>query len=82
MAKYDRPVKFTVTDQYGCGPDDEDDVYTVDEFKEHCHVGSFIDYDGHGYPVKDGMADEDVVVKPSRVNEIPSDATHVVWYNR
>jgi hypothetical protein len=29
---YDRPVTFTTTGQYGCGPENEDDVYTVEEF--------------------------------------------------
>lgn len=79
---YDEPVKFTKTGRYGCGPDDEDDVYTVDEFRALCKNHSFIDYDGHGYPVRGTMADSSVVIKPSRVNEIPADATHVVWYNR
>jgi len=79
---YTRPVKFSVTNQYGCGPDGEDDVYTVEEFLAHVQGGSFIDYDGHGRPVKDGMADENIVIKPSRVHEIPKDATHVVWFNR
>ena len=28
---YTERVKFTVTGTYGCGPDNEDDVYTVEE---------------------------------------------------
>lgn len=79
---YERPVSFTVTNTYGCAPCGEDDVYTVAEFRERCDSGSFIDYDGHGYPVKDKLADESVIVKPSRIGEIPDDATHIVWYNR
>lgn len=79
---YSKPVKFTKTGQYGCGPDDEDDVYTVAQFRRLCKNKSFIDYDGHGYPVRDNLADGDVVIKPSRLEAIPVDATHVVWYNR
>lgn len=79
---YTRPIKFSATNRYGCGPDDEDDVYTVDEFREHCRRGSFIDYDGDGYPAKDGLADPKILLKPSKLELIPADATHVIWFNR
>ena len=79
---YATPVKFTETNQYGSGPDDEDDVYTVAEFLERVKGGSFVDYDGHGYPVKDKLADRDVLVRPSSARAIPKDATHIVWHNR
>lgn len=79
---YNRPVKFTKTGQYGSGPDDEDDVYTVEEFWGLCKTHLFIDYDGFGHPVKGGMADESRFIKPSMLGLIPSDATHIVWYNR
>ena len=59
-----------------------DDVYTVEEFRDCVECGGFIDYDGFGHPVKDGKANEDIWVKPSKVNQIPKDATHIVWYNR
>ena len=79
---YSKPVKFSATGRYGCGPDDEDDVYTVEEFRAFVESGAFIDYDGFGHPVRDGLSDEGIVVQPSRVDEIPADATHVVWFNR
>ena len=79
---YIEPVKFTATNRYGCGPDGEDDVYTVDEFREKVETGMFIDYDGFGYPVREGKADPDITVKPSRLDDIPADATHIVWFNR
>lgn len=60
----------------------DDDVFTVEDFREMCKRGSFIDYDGFGYPVKDGLGNPDVWVKPSRLHEIPADATHVNWFNR
>jgi hypothetical protein len=79
---YRKQVTFTKTNQYGCGPDDEDDVYTVAEFLQHVADHSFIDYDGFGYPVKNGKYDPDIVISPSKIDQIPSDATHIVWYNR
>ena len=79
---YNKPVNFTATGKYGCGPKNEDDVYTVKEFLQMCEKGSFIDYDGFGHPVKDNMADGGVCIKPSRVEMIPKDATHIVWFNR
>ena len=79
---YTHPVKFTKTTRYGCGPDGEDDVYTVDEFRERCKDGSLIDYDGFGHPVKDGKQDRSVNVYPSGLDAIPDDATHIIWFNR
>lgn len=79
---YTERVKFTVTGTYGCGPDDEDDVYTVEDFKDLVKCHAFIDYDGYGHPVLASMADSDIFIKPSRLEEIPKDATHIVWYNR
>ena len=81
-ASYTKPVKFSSTGNYGNVPDDEDDVYTVEEFKQYIADNIFIDYDGHGYPVKDGLADKSIMIFPSRANSIPNDATHIVWYNR
>lgn len=87
MSGYIEPVKFSVTGTYGCSPEGdspegEDDVYTVEEFNDMCESGGFIDYDGYGHPVKDSMANPSIWVKPSKRHLIPSDATHIVWYNR
>ena len=67
QGRYTEPVKFTKTDQYGCGPKDEDDVYTVEEFRESVACNEFIDDDGEGHPVKDRLADTMVWVWPSPV---------------
>jgi hypothetical protein len=78
---YTEAVKFSRVNTYGnCG--DEDDVYTVQGFREIVESGGFTDYDGYGHPVRDSLADLRRVIKPSRVNKIPKDATHVVWFNR
>lgn len=79
---YNKPVKFSATGRYGCVPDGEDDVYTIDEFCSFCNDGQFIDYDGFGHPVRDRLLDPKITIKPSRLDLIPSDATHIVWYNR
>lgn len=79
---YTNPVKFTKTNRYGCGPDDEDDVYTIKQFLSHVKDRSFIDYDGIGHPVKNKKADVTIDIYPSKVDRIPKDATHIVWYNR
>ncbi len=83
MTGYTEEVKFSGTNRYGSNPPGEDDVYTVAEFLAKCDGRAFIDYDGFGYPVKDGKADKSVTVRPSDARtSIPSDATHVVWFNR
>ncbi len=79
---YTKKIKFSSTNNYGSGPRFEDDVYTIEEFKELCAEHSFIDYDGYGYPVKDKMADTSMCITPSKIYMIPQDATHIVWYNR
>ena len=77
---YAEKVKLTRTNLYGNPYGD--DVYTISEFKSHVEDGSFIDYDGFGYPVKDSLADKSIVIQPSTVDKIPADATHIVWYNK
>ena len=79
---YDIPVNSTVTGRYGDAPSGEDNVYTVEEFKDFCKDGWFIDFDDFGYPVKDSKANSGYVNKPSKLEKIPDDATHIVWYNR
>jgi hypothetical protein len=66
---------------YNMEPYDFGDLMTVEEFREAVKHGSFIDYDGSGHPMKDGkMSRFDVY--PSEVDEIPKDATHILWFNR
>ena len=79
---YDTPVNFTTTGRYGCCPISEDDVYTIEEFKEFVSCGMFIDYDGYGHPIKDRLADYLVYIYPSKINNIPKEATYIVWFNR
>ena len=57
-------------------------IYTVSEFKRDVENGCLVDYDGHGYPSRNGYMDVEIVIKPSRIGKIPADATHIVWYNK
>lgn len=59
----------------------DDDVYTLDEWKQNVKMGYFNEYDGSGCWLKDGEfmtknVFDDVFTKP------PEGATHVVWYNK
>jgi len=81
MANYREDVNYTFTGTYGNQPEGEDDVYTLEEFRENVECGAFIDSDGLGHPVKGRKSDPSIIIKPSRLHEIPEDATHIVWYN-
>jgi len=60
-----------------------DDIMTVQDFIENCNCGGFIDYDGFGRYVKDGL-ESDIQVHPSDVEHgmLRDDFDHIVWYNR
>ena len=88
-----KPVEPTVRDEDGDYVEG-DYVITLAEFREACELGSFIDYDGHGY-FSDGQVafipsyEEywDGVVKPSKflkldLSTLDPRITHIVWANR
>lgn len=58
------------------------DIMTVEDFKENVKSRMFIDYDGHGYPSKNGKMHRDLMIVPSQAHQIPKDATHIVWFNK
>ena len=73
MATYNKPLS-----EYEYG-----DIFTVEEFKELVKEGMFIDYDGSGIPAKlEGVVDDSINIYPSRLDKIPEDATHVIWFNK
>lgn len=59
------------------------DLFTIDEFKECCEIGGFIESDGEGYYVKDGQ-EYDIPTRPLFFSQgfIRPDFTHVMWYNK
>lgn len=71
-----------MTPKYDQKLPDYGELLTVLEFRESCEHGYFIDYDGSGHPVKDGKMARKVTILPSKLDEIPKDATHIMWFNR
>lgn len=61
--------------------EDDTDIYTIEEFTECVEIGGFNDYDGCGCAAKDGKKTGRSYY-PSEIDEIPEDATHIVWYNK
>lgn len=69
--------------EYNDDIDEDADIIIVKDFREACECGAFVDYDGMGSPVKNDKCNSkaEYWIYPSTL-VIPSDATHVVWYNR
>lgn len=59
------------------------DRMPLKEFIECCNVDGFIDYDGSGNYVKDGMM-SDISIYPSDIvsGDVRKDFDEVVWFNR
>jgi hypothetical protein len=55
------------------------DLITLEDFKLLCSEGLLHDHQGFGHPVTDGKVDESVLVHPSRRDQIPPTATHILW---
>lgn len=58
-------------------------IMSLDDFIDIVKSGGFIDYDGSGNYVKDGL-ESDITIYPSDVknNAIRIDFDTIVWYNR
>lgn len=86
MVKRQEPGKYTSQIkyyQYGEEPSCEGDILSVEDYLGCVERRVFIDYDGEGHPMKDGMIDRTIDIIPSlREACIPCDATHIMWYNR
>jgi len=62
---------------------DVGDVLTKEDFFEGCEDGMFIDYDGYGYPMLNGLSDTGITIRPSNhKTKWPDDATHIEWFNK
>lgn len=59
------------------------DVMTVKDFLAACEFRFFIDYNGFGHPIKNGMMDGEYKLYPSQMpSKMPTDADNVAWFNR
>jgi hypothetical protein len=70
------PYEFDELPDYG-------DVMPLADFIQYVNDGSFIDYDGHGYYVKDNK-ESNIMIIPSDVkhNSVRKDFDTIVWFNR
>jgi hypothetical protein len=68
-------VEFDEIPNYG-------DLMTLEDFKEACECGAFIDYDGYGnYAFEDKVSN--IETRPSKfLKKRDNRFTHIVWYNR
>ncbi len=63
-------------------------IFTVKEFDELCKNGTFINYDGFCFPMKNNLIDKSRDHKhgpwyyPFERHLLPKDCTHIIWYNR
>jgi hypothetical protein len=62
---------------------DYGDVMSLKDFITNCRCGSFIDYDGHGYYVKDGK-ETNIMIHPSDITDgrFRLDFDTIIWFNR
>lgn len=59
------------------------EVFTLEDFLKCGDAGYLTDYDGFGYPIKDGKQCSHVRIYPSeRKYNIPEGTTHINWYNK
>ncbi len=58
-------------------------LMTLEDFKECCMDGSFIDYDGSGnYATETQQSNIDIHPSDVLAGKIRTDFTHVMWFNR
>ena len=71
-----KKIRFEAIPEYG-------DHMTLQEWKEACDCGGFIDYDGHGdFATVDKCSNFQISPSERNLVKIPEWATHVVWYNK
>lgn len=72
----------TPDDLYTTPLPDYGDLMSINDFLAAVADKSFVDYDGYGHPVRNNLMNRYFEVRPSGAKEIPSEATHIVWFNR
>lgn len=58
------------------------DLMTLAEFEQACKVRFFVDDDGTGYYVRDGMMHGTAIPSTIRNGVVDRTMTHVAWFNR
>lgn len=82
VSKFSRKLRLIMNPNYSKLPD-YGNVMSLKEFKECCKEGYFIDYDGSGNYVKDGMM-SNITILPSDVteNNVRTDFDTIIWFNK
>jgi len=82
VSEASRKYRMIKTPTYSEIPD-FGDVMSLEDFIDNVKCGGFIDYDGSGNYVKDGM-ESDITIYPSdfKHGAIRTDFDTIVWYNR
>ena len=82
LAKLDRERRMLMTPEFDVLPD-YGDVMSLEHWLECVAEGGFIDYDGHGYYVRDGK-ESNIMLHPSDVkhNSVRKDFDTIIWYNK
>lgn len=57
----------------------EGELVSLNRFHSSIQIGAINDEDGFGYPAKNGMMDTSNMILTSRPQDIPKDATHILW---
>jgi hypothetical protein len=76
--------KYRMIKPYKLTPiDGINDIMSLEEFIQCCNDGGFIDYDGYGRYMEDGM-ETDITIYPSDVkhNSIRTEFKEIIWFNR
>ena len=83
IAKLGRELRLIVEPKPMEKVEEGDDVMSIEEFIANVEGGGFIDYDGFGRYVRDGI-EYNVEIYPSDVkhNAVRKDFDTIVWYNR
>ena len=93
LGKLDREQRMLMIPEFDVLPDygkldfdvlpDYGDIMSLKNWLECVADGGFIDYDGHGYYVKNGK-ESNIMLHPSdvRYDSIRDDFDTMIWYNR
>lgn len=58
------------------------ETVSLKDFLAGASNGTFLQKDGYAHPMKKGMIDQDRVIYPTQLSQLPKDATHVRWFSK
>lgn len=63
-------------------PERSGELMSLQDFVESCLMHAFIDYDGYGYYVRDGMMHNFVLPSHIMKGNVDISFSEVIWFNR